>query len=323
MIAGTLRIALSILLLLCAGSALAQTAYPARPVNFILPVPPGGALDILARALGQQFAQRSNGAQILIENRPGADFLIATEACSRAKPDGYTMCMILRDSLFIQPLLQKVPYDADKAFDPVTNLVYLQNVLIAHNSVAVKNFRELVELSKKSPEKLNYAAFGSSQMVLEWMKQQSGLKMTFVRYKGQADANKDFLGGRLEVFYPAIGNAGLAGDINSGKVIGLAVPGNKRMPQIPNVPSFTEVGLPSFEARHYLGLFMPAGSPREAINRMASEMTTILRSKEFNDKIIFPGGYDALGGTPEEFAAFLKEDRKVGEVFAKLAPRPE
>jgi tripartite-type tricarboxylate transporter receptor subunit TctC len=316
------RITLGAALALVAASSLAQP-YPSRPVNFILPVPPGGALDILARAIGQDFTKRTGGGTLVVDNRPGADFLIATDACSKSKPDGYTMCMILRDSLFITPLLQKVPYDPEHAFTPVTNMVYLQNVLVAHASVPAKNFRELVEYSKKNPDKLNYTAFGSSQLTIEWVKQQTGLQMQFIRYKGQADANKDFLGGRLQVYYPAIGNAGLAGDINGGKITGLIVPGNKRMPQIPNVPSFIEAGLPNFEARHWLGLFMPAGAPREAISRMAGEVTAIVRSPEFNEKIIQPGGYDALGGTPEEFAAFLKEDRKVGEAMAKLAPKPE
>ena len=316
------RITLGAVLALAAASALAQP-YPSRPVNFILPVPPGGALDILARAIGQDFTKRTGGGTLVVDNRPGADFLIATDACSKSKPDGYTMCMILRDSLFITPLLQKVPYDPEHAFTPVTNMVYLQNVLVAHASVPAKNFRELVEYSKKNPDKLNYTAFGSSQLTIEWVKQQTGLQMQFIRYKGQADANKDFLGGRLQVYYPAIGNAGLAGDINGGRITGLIVPGNKRMPQIPNVPSFIEAGLPNFEARHWLGLFMPAGAPREAISRMAGEVTAIVRSPEFNEKIIQPGGYDALGGTPEEFAAFLKEDRKVGEAMAKLAPKPE
>lgn len=316
------RITLGAALALVAASAVAQP-YPSRPVNFILPVPPGGALDILARAIGQDFTKRTGGGTLVVDNRPGADFLIATDACSKSKPDGYTMCMILRDSLFITPLLQKVPYDPEHAFTPVTNMVYLQNVLVAHASVPAKNFRELVEYSKKNPDKLNYTAFGSSQLTIEWVKQQTGLQMQFIRYKGQADANKDFLGGRLQVYYPAIGNAGLAGDINGGRITGLIVPGNKRMPQIPNVPSFIEAGLPNFEARHWLGLFMPAGAPREAISRMAGEVTAIVRSPEFNEKIIQPGGYDALGGTPEEFAAFLKEDRKVGEAMAKLAPKPE
>ena len=312
---------LALAALLLANAAFGQP-YASRPINFILPVPPGGALDILARAIAQSFTQRTGGT-IVVENRPGADFLIATDACSKSKPDGYTMCMILRDSLFITPLLQKVPYDPEHAFTPVTNMVYLQNVLVAHPSVPVKSFRELVEYSKKNPDKLNYTAFGSSQMTMEWVKQQTGLQMQFIRYKGQADANKDFLGGRLQVYYPAIGNAGLAGDINAGRITGLLVPGNKRMPQVPSVPSFIESGLPNFEARHWLGLFMPAGAPREAINRMAAEVTSIVRSPEFNEKIIQPGGYDALGGTPEEFAAFLKEDRKVGEAMAKLAPKPE
>jgi tripartite-type tricarboxylate transporter receptor subunit TctC len=297
-------------------------AYPSRPVSFILPVPPGGALEIFARPMVQTFNQRTGG-QIIIENRPGADFVIATEACAKAKPDGYTMCMVLRDSISITPLLRKVPYDPEKSLVPVTNMVYIQNVLVAHPSVPVKTFKELVEYSKQNPTLLNYSAFGSSQMLMEWVKRESGLQAQFIRYKGQGDAIKDFLGGRLHLNYPAVGNTGVVSDVNSGKITGLLVAGNKRMPQIPNVPSFSEVGLPEFNAKSWLGLFMPAGTPREFVNRMSAEVSGIVRDRAFIEKYLTPGGYEPIGGTPEEFAAFLKEDRKVGETFAKLAPRPE
>jgi tripartite-type tricarboxylate transporter receptor subunit TctC len=310
----------------CAAMALscgafAQT-YPSRPVTFIIPVPPGGALDIFARALGQAFGQRT-GQALLVESRPGADFVIAGEACARSKPDGYTMCMLLRDNVSILPLLRKIPYDPDRDFTPVTSMVNIQNVLVAHGSVPVKSFKDLVEYSKKNPDKLNWTAFGSSQLLIEWVIQQSGLKMTFIRYKGQADANKDFLGGRLQVYYPAIGNAGIPQDVNSGKVTGLIVAGNRRIAQIPNVPTFVEVGLPDFDVRSWLGAFMPAGVPREAATRIAADFTAIIRSPEFIQKFLEPGGFEPLGGTPDEFAAFLKNDKKVGETMAKLAVRPE
>jgi tripartite-type tricarboxylate transporter receptor subunit TctC len=309
-------------LLLVSGAAFAQQPYPARPVTFIIPVPPGGALDIFARALGQSFQQRA-GQPLLIESRPGADFVIAGEACARSRPDGYTMCMLLRDNMSILPLLRKIPYDPDKDFTPVVNMVNIQNVLVAHSSVPVKGFRELLDYSKKNPDKLNWSAFGSSQLLIEWVIQQSGLKMTFIRYKGQADANKDFLAGRLQVYYPAIGNAGIPQDVNSGKVTGLIVAGEKRIAQIPNVPTFVEMGLPNFDVRSWLGAFMPAGIPAEVASRIATDFTAIIRSPEFNEKYLVPGGFEPLGGTPAEFAAFLKEDKKVGAVMAKLAPRPE
>ncbi len=317
-----IRFALSIAFLLCTGVAIDQPAYPSRPVTFILPVPPGGALDIFARALNQSFSTRA-GQALLIENRPGADFVIAAEACARSRPDGYTMCMLLRDNTSILPLIRKIPYDPDKDLTPVTNMVNLQNVLVAHASVPVKSFRELVEYSKKNPNELNWSAFGSSQLLIEWVKQQSGLQMTFVRYKGQQDANKDFLGGRLHLYYPAIGNAGIPQDINSGKVTGLIVAGNKRIAQIPNVPTFTEMGLPDFDVRSWLGAFMPAGVPREAAVRIASDFTAIIRSPDFIQKYLVPGGFEPLGGTPDEFTAFLREDKKVGAAMAKLATRPE
>lgn len=321
MILKTLRFACCLLFSVCASNALAQ-AYPARPVSFILPVPPGGALDIFARALSQSFATRA-GQPLLIENRPGADFVIAAEACARARPDGYTMCMLLRDNTSILPLIRKIPYDPDRDLTPVTNMVNIQNVLVAHPSVPVKNFRELVEYSKKNPNELNWSAFGSSQMLIEWVKQQAGLQMTFVRYKGQQDANKDFLGGRLQIYYPAIGNTGIPQDVNSGKITGLIVAGNKRIGLIPNVPTFAEMGLPDFDVRSWLGAFMPAGVPRENAARIAADFTAIIRSPEFIEKYLVRGGFEPLGGTPEEFAAFLREDKKVGAIMAKLAVRPE
>jgi tripartite-type tricarboxylate transporter receptor subunit TctC len=307
--------------LLLSGTAFAQT-YPARPVTFILPVPPGGALDIFARSLGAGFVQRT-GQPLLIESRPGADFVIAAEACVRAKPDAYTACMLLRDNTSILPLIRKIPYDPDRDLTPVTRMVNIQNVLVAHGSVPVKSFKELVEYSKKNPDALNWSAFGSSQMLIEWVVQQSGLKMTFIRYKGQQDANKDFLGGRLQVYYPAVGNTGIPQDVNSGKITGLLVAGDKRMAQIPSVPTFTEVGLPNFDVRSWLGAFMPANVPRDAAVKLASDFTAIIRSPEFIQKYLTPGGFEPLGGTPDEFAAFLKADKKVGEVMSKLAVRPE
>lgn len=306
----------------CYGASAFGQTYPSRPVSFILPVPPGGALDIFARALSQSFATRS-GQPLLVENRPGADFVIAAEACARARPDGYTMCMLLRDNHSILPLIRKIPYDPDRDLTPVTNMVNIQNVLVAHASVPVKNFKELIEYSKKNPNELNWSAFGSSQMLIEWVKQQSGLQMTFVRYKGQQDANKDFLGGRLHLYYPAIGNTGIPQDVNSGKITGLIVAGSKRVSLIPNVPTFVEMVLPEFDVRSWLGAFMPAGVSREVPARIAADFTAIIRSPEFIEKYLVRGGFEPLGGTPEEFAAFLSEDKKVGAIMAKLAVRPE
>ncbi|MFM9967713.1 MAG: Bug family tripartite tricarboxylate transporter substrate binding protein [Burkholderiales bacterium] len=221
-IAFSRRLTVILLLACCSGSAAFAQAYPARPVSFILPVPPGGALDIFARTLNQSFTARVG-----------------------------------------QPLL------------------------------------------------------------IEWVKQQSGLEMTFVRYKGQQDANKDFLGGRLHLYYPAIGNTGIPQDVNSGKITGLIVAGNKRVGLIPNVPTFVEMGLPDFDVRSWLGAFMPTGVPREAATRIAADFTAIIRSPEFIEKYLVRGGFEPLGGTPDEFAAFLREDKKVGAVMAKLAVRPE
>jgi tripartite-type tricarboxylate transporter receptor subunit TctC len=312
--------ALGVFSLFAAGALCAQQAFPSRPVSFILPVPPGGALDVFARALSSTLHERS-GIQLLIENRPGADFLIAANACAKSRPDGYTVCMLLRDNLSIRPAQEKVPYDPYKDFVPVTNMVYLQNVMVAHPSVPAKTFQELVAYSKKNPDKLNYTAFGASQALMEWVKQHSGANMTFIRYKGAGDAFKDFLAGRVQVMYIALSNPGLVNDINTGKMTGLAIPGEKRIRLLPNVPSFSEVGLPKVDFRNWLGLFAPGGTPANIVAKLSTDVSGVLRSPEFIDKYLTPGGFDPIGGTPEEFARFLQEDRKVGEMLAKMGTR--
>lgn len=313
-------LAMGTLLSFNAAIGFAQQPYYSRPISFILPVPPGGALDVFARALTKGFQDRTGG-QIIIENRPGANFIIAGNACARARPDGYTMCMLLRDNISISPLIEKIPYDPDKDLAPVTNMVYLRNLMVAHPSVPAKNFKELVEYSKKNPDALNYSAFGSSQMLVEWIKKETGAKMTFIAYKGAGDAFKDFLGGRLQVIYLALSTPTLVADINSGKMTGLVVQSDKRIPQLPNVPSFVEVGLPDLAFRNWLGLFVPSATPKDHIAKLSADISGVIRSREFIDKYLAPAGYDPIGGTPEEFASFLQRDRKVGEMLAKLAPR--
>ncbi len=292
--------------------------YPSRPVHLYVPIPAGGGVDILARAVGRVFTERT-GQPFIVENRPGGNFTIAMSGCANAKPDGYVACMALRDNISISPFQEKQPYDVMKDFTPISHLVYLQNVMVANAQVPFNTFQEMVAYSKTNPDKVNYTAFGASVAILAWLTKETGAKMTYVPYKGAPDALPALMNNTIQVMYLAIGNPTIVNDVNAGRLKGLAVPGDTRNPLMPKVPSFVDAGLPPFATKSWLGILMPAGAPRDAVTRLSAELSAIVNTPEFRDKSVTPFGFDAVGSTPEQFARFIVEDRKSGEQLAKLA----
>jgi tripartite-type tricarboxylate transporter receptor subunit TctC len=307
----------AVMFFLLACQSFAQ-GYPSRPVHMYLPIPPGGGVDILARAVGRVFTERS-GQPLVVENRPGGNFTIAMSGCAKARPDGYVTCMALRDNISISPFQEPQPYDVMKDFTPVSHLVYLQNVMIANPQVPFNTFQEMVAYSRANPERINYTAFGASVAILAWLTKETGAKMTYVPYKGAPDALPALMNNTIQVMYLAIGNPTIVNDVNSGRLKGLAVPGDTRNPLMPKVPSFADAGLPPFATKSWLGILMPAGAPREAVSRFSSELAAIVNNPEFRDKNVTPFGFDSVGSTPEQFAKFIIEDRKSGEELARLA----
>jgi tripartite-type tricarboxylate transporter receptor subunit TctC len=312
-----MRKLLSILALCLSLSAFAQP-YPAKPILFIVPTEAGGPFDVLARVLSKSFADRGL-PQFVVENRTGANFIIAAQSCARAKPDGYTVCMLPRDNISLLPFETNVGYDAVKDLDPVTNLLFIQAVMVSSPTVPATTFRDFIDYAKKNPDKINYGAFASSQTIMEWIKKTTGAPMTFVPFKGGPSAIQAFLGGQIHAMYLAVSNPGLLQMIKGGKAHALVVPSDTRYAVLPDTPTMVEAGLPRFPLQSWMGLFAPAGTPLAMRTKVASEIAAIMKDPAFREKNMLALGMEPIGNSPEEFAKFIANDRKQGEELIRIA----
>jgi tripartite-type tricarboxylate transporter receptor subunit TctC len=309
---------------LIAGAGLSQVRYPSAPIRLIIPLAPGGAIDVMARALGRAFEQR-NGYGFVVESRAGANTIIAANACKAATPDGSTICLFSRSTVSINPTLYKnLSYDPIKDFEPITNLAFAHQVLIMHKSVPVKDFKELVAYSKQNPNKLNFGSFGvggDTHLVVEWLKHETGAKLMHVPYKGASEAMLAFKSGDIQLIYLIIGNPDIARQVNEGEVKGLLVPGAKRSPLIPGVPSFGESGLSpdqtAFET--WFGMFAPKGTPAEIVKKLNSELSAIVRTPDFAKEYLISKGFEPVGDSSEAFAKFIIEDQKKGKLLVDIS----
>ena len=290
--------------------------YPSRPITVIINQETGGPTSLFARALGKSFTDRGN-PPFIVEDRPGAGGAIGVAACARARPDGYSACVVPRDMISIVPFQEKLEFDPVKDLEPVTQIGWLANVIVVHPSLPVDSFKGFIDYAKKNPGKLNYTAFATAQAIMQWIMNETGIDMTFVPFKGGPSGMQAFFAGQIQAMYLAVGNPGLVAQIRAGKMKPLAMPDHH--PLLPGVPSFAEAGLPKFGFRSWLGIFMPAGTPRYAIAKFSSELQAVIRNPEFDKSVMVPFGYVPIGNSPAEFAKFIIEDRKDGETLAKLA----
>jgi tripartite-type tricarboxylate transporter receptor subunit TctC len=303
---------------LCATFSAQAATYPARPVRFIIPFPPGGPTDIVARLAGERLSQVWN-MQVIADNRPGGGGNIGTEQCARAPADGYTMCMFSIAQSISPALYSKLAFDPVRDFAHVTLLVTLPSVLVVHPALGVDNVQELIALAKAKPGALNYASGGSgtsSHLLMEMFNQQAGVTMTHVTYKGTGPALVDQLSGVIDVaFSTAIA---VQPYVQSGKLRALGVSTRTRLSTLPEVPTIEEAGLKGFDGGSWQGIVMPAGTPREIVNTVSTELVKILHAPDMKDRIVGMGGI-ALGTTPEEFTAFMKEEVEKWARVAKAA----
>ena len=289
--------------------------FPSKPIKAIVPLAAGGALDVMVRAIGKAQEERG-GPGFVVENRAGANTILAANACKAAAPDGYTICLLSRSSVSLNPEIYKnLSYDPLKDFEPITNVAFAQQVVILNRAVPVGTFQELVAYSKANPDKLNYGSFGvggDTHLVMEWLKYVTGAKLTHIPYKGASEALMAFTAGDVQVMYLIVGNLDLVRQINEGEVKGLLVPGAARNPLIPNVPSFAESGLPPNEDTilTWFGFFAPKGTPPDIVQALNKELTAIINTLTFRDKFLTPRGFTAVGNSVADFAAFLPNDRK-------------
>jgi tripartite-type tricarboxylate transporter receptor subunit TctC len=295
-------------LLVLAGAAQAQSgsAYPTRPIRIIVPLAPGGAIDIIARSMSPQLASRL-GQPIIVDNRPGAGETIGIELTARATPDGHTV--VMPSAAFItNPLLYPARYDPIKDFAAVTQITRQPYVLIVHSGVPAANVRELIAWVKANSDRVNYASAGSGSLMHltgELFKSATGVKMNHVPYKGMALAYPDILAGQVQVGFPAIITA--LPHLKSGKIRALGVTSRTRVQSLQDVPTIQESGIPGFEVEQSYSVFAPAGTPRTIIARLHTEFADVARSAEIVS-LLTRSGSEAVGGTPAELSAHVKAE---------------
>ena len=281
----------------------AQGTYPDHALRIIVPFPPGGPADALARLAGDELS-RAFGQSVVVENRPGAGGNIGMEQGAKAAPDGYTLTLAPVGNLTIAPsLYSKLPYDPAKDYAPITVLAAVPNVLIVHPSVPAKSLRELIALAKAKPGALNYGSGGSGSgphIVAELFKSQAGVDIVHIPYKGTGPLIAALVAGDVQL---AFGNMfALVPQVKSGRLRALAVTGRERSSALPEVPTVAESGLPGFEAVGAHGLLAPAGTPRRVIDKLNAECVAILRSPEVRSQLASDGA-EPVGNTPEQYAA--------------------
>ena len=294
-------------LLCCALGAQAQTDYPARPVRIVVPSPPGGGTDIVARVLGQHYS-KALGQSFFVENKPGAGNMIGIESVARAAPDGYTLLMVPATLALNSVLYKKVPYHPIRDFAPVTLAATAPLVLIVNPSVPAQSLAEFVALAKRQPGRMSYGTAGigtAPHLCMELLKSMAGIDLLHIPYKGTAPAAGDVVSGQIAAMFATALTARPM--IDAGRVRALAVSGPQRIQALPNVPPLAEAGVPGYAAMQWYGLLVPAGTPQAIIARLNTEALRALRSDEMKERLAVDGA-EPHGGTPEEFAALIRSE---------------
>jgi tripartite-type tricarboxylate transporter receptor subunit TctC len=280
-------------------------SWPSRPIRILVPFAPGGSSDLAARLIGQRL-QEVLGQPAIVENRPGAGGILATDAVAKAAPNGYTLLLAVAGPYITAPLLQNTPYDPLRDFAPISTLNGNPQVLVVHPSVPVTNARELIAMAKAQPGKLNFSTSGPgaltevSAIIFNHM---AGVQMTLVAYKGGTSAVTALLAGEAQVHFTNPSEA--IPQTRAGRVRAIAVTGAKRFPPMPNVPTLVESGLPGFVVETWNGLVAPAGTPPEIVNRLSSIIQELTRDAAVRQRMA-DTGMSAMGESPEEFRAFIQ-----------------
>ena len=310
-------------LMLVAGPAGAQV-YPARPVRVIVPFPPGGAADIVARAITQEMT-RGWGTPVVVDNRAGAGGLIGAEQAARAAPDGYTLLFASASPMSVSPhLTAKPPYHPLRDFTPIVLIGFSPNVIVVHPSLPVRTMKELIALARARPGQINYASNGVgtlSHLAVELVKHQAGINLVHVPYKGGAPAIIDTVAGHCSVFFAAYPT--LSAQVRAGRLRALAVTSAKRIALAPELPTVAEAALPGFEATQWWGAYGPVGLSAGLVTKLNADIGKALQSAEVKQRLAVDAAEPA-GGTPGDLAAYLKTDyERWGKVVKASGIRPD
>ena len=286
----------------------AHAQYPNKPIKMVVPFLAGGTTDILARAMAAEL-QKAFGQAVVVENKAGAGGNIGADFVAKSAPDGYTLLMGTVGTHGINvSLYPKMPYDAMKDFAPVSLVAAVPNVLVAAPSFPVNSVKELIDAAKKDPNKITFASSGAGTSIHlsgELFKQLAGVQMTHIPYKGSSAAMPDVMSGQVNVMFDNAPT--VMPQIRGGKLKAIAVTTSKRSPALPNTPTIAEAGLPGYEASSWFGVLAPAGTPKDIVEKLSQAIAKSLQTAEIRDRLASQGA-DAVGNTPEQFAAHIKSE---------------
>ena len=301
-----MRTLISILLCLCCFAA---HAWPTKPVRLVVAYPPGGGIDVMARQIAEKLTPVW-GQPVVVENKPGANTIVATDAVAKSPADGHTILLTTDATFSINPhLYAKLPFDTQRDFTPVTMLVLLQQLLVAHPALPANTLEALIKLAKAKPGSINYASYGSgSQPHLsgEMLKNKAGIDLVHVPYKGISLAVPAVMAGEVQLTFAGIATS--MPQLKAGRIKAIAIGGAQRSPLLPQVPTFRELGYPEVETHAWFGFFVPAGSPKEAVSSIHLDVKRVLEEPEFRQKQLIEKGYEVIGSSPDEFAAYIRKD---------------
>lgn len=290
--------------------------FPNRVIKVIMPLGPGGVGDVFLRALGQELT-KSLGQAIVVENRPGGGTVVGGKACADAKPDGYTLCMLAIDTVSIAPFFNKtLSYDPEKDFVPIVRLFFIVEGMMVHPSLNVGSVSELVALSKAKPGALSYATQAHAlTLFMEGFKKDTGADLQRVPYQSGGEATSAVLSGHVPVGYFGIGN--LLQHVRDGKVKMLAVDSAERTPLYPQAPTLREAGYTGIPIRPWWGLFAPAGTPKEIVDRIVAETAKVVADPMFRERHLITVGLEPAVESGNALVKFLKDDRALAERLVK------
>jgi tripartite-type tricarboxylate transporter receptor subunit TctC len=311
------------LLLIAAITQCGAQPYPARPVRAIVPYAAGGGVDVVARLIAPRLGERL-GQQIVIDNRPGATGNIGAELAARAAPDGYTVLMAGASIAINASLYHKLAYDLVKDFAAVTSIAVSPNIVLVHPSLPARSIAELIALARARPGQLNYASGGSGStlhLTAELFKSMTGVAVTHVPYKGTGPALIAVISGETGIVMPPL--AGTLAHVESGRLRALAVTSAARLKMLPKLPTVAESGVPGFESGQWYGVFVPAATSPDIVNRLQAEIARVVRLPDVGEQIAQQGSI-ATGETPEQFAAHVRQEiAKWAKVVKASGARPE
>ncbi|TMH82665.1 MAG: tripartite tricarboxylate transporter substrate binding protein [Betaproteobacteria bacterium] len=302
-------------------AAVASAQYPSRPIRLLVPNPPGGATDTIARVVSLRLGE-ALGQPVVVENRPGSNGNLSSELVARAAPDGYTLLLGQDSQIVISPhLYANMPVDTLKDLAPVATLVTTQMVLTCNPALPVKNLQEFLEYARRAKPPLAYASIGNGSqhhLTMEMLKARAGIELVHVPYKGGGPATVALLAGEVPVMF---GGNSVTGHIRAGKLRGLAVAGKKRSSTFPELPSLSEF-FPGLEVTAWIGIFTATGVPAPVLSRLHGEINRLLSGTDMREKVHSVGGLEPFISTPEEFTALIRaEYAKYGEVVKAVGAK--